>query len=195
MFKITCVLVIITISACIYPLIADEVQPVAIDATVTSFDSIPSTHAKDLYLIDTVEDTVLQRRTEGIVGATRVRRKKIAQIISAPLPALVVKNSLEGLLKDKELFAASVEEANYSLKINLYDFSLKETSDKVPQTMEANIALQLIIIDLKDNTPSGKFTIRSQNSKSALDTSKYAADILRGALESALKEIYQIISR
>ena len=182
-------------SAVLFQPAAKEVQPIAIDPTVSSFDSIQAGRNSHFYCIESVEDTVQKRATEGIVGYTRVRRKKMAPIISAPLPPLAVKQSLEALLKDKQFDAASAEEAEFHIKIRVFEFSLKEVSDKLPQNMEAKIALELIIIDNNDKTPAGKFVIRSQNSKSAVDTSKYAEEIMRGALESALAEIFQILSR
>jgi hypothetical protein len=61
--------------------------------------------------------------------------------------------------------------------------------------MEAKIALQLKLIDQQNEGTIKQFTIKSQNSKSTLDTSKHAESILRGALENTLKEIIQSITK
>ena len=168
---------------------AAPIQPIKINPTVKNFNSIPSISIGKTFFIGTVQDTSLQRDESGTVGATRVRRRKTAPIYCSPLPALAVKRSLESLLVTKGLNAEETSAADFTLQVLLFDFSLVETSKRVSQTMEATVAMQITVIANQDSSTAKQFTIRTQNSKSTMDTSKHAESVLRGALESALKEI------
>jgi hypothetical protein len=177
------------------PTYAAQVQPITINPTVKSFDSIPSVQTDLTFFVGTVQDTSLQRDTSGIVGSTRIRHRKMAPITCKPSPALVVKRSLEGLLEKKGLNAPSADSADFTIQILLYDFSLVETYKKLAQTMDANIAIEVTLIGRQDSSQKKQYIIRTQNSKSTIDTSKYAESILRGAIENAFKEILKNITR
>lgn len=181
--------------ASISPNFAKPVQPITIDPTVTDFDSIPSVTTERTFIVGTVQDTSIARDESGVVGSTRIRHRKMAPIICNPAPAIVVKRSVEGLLSKKGLKAEGMDTTASTLEILVFEFSLKETSKKMSQTMEANIVFQVTVINPADSTQAMKYIIKSQNAKSTLDTSKHAATILRGAIVSSLKELLKSIAR
>lgn len=55
--------------------------------------------------------------------------------------------------------------------------------------MTAEIALEVTLTDLQNGTIKQKFTVKTQNTYSTLDTSKHAGTVLKGALSEALREI------
>ncbi|MBN1308248.1 MAG: hypothetical protein JXA18_10050 [Chitinispirillaceae bacterium] len=179
----------------IVPVSSKPVEPVTIDPTVTTFDSIPSPATEKTFFVGTVQDTSIARDENGIVGFTRIRRRKMAPIVCDPSPAIVVKRSVDGLLSKKGLKAEDPADTASTLEILVLDFSLKETSKRMSQTMEANIVLQATVINPADSTGAVKYIIKSQSSKSTIDTSKYAEAILRSAVENALKELIKSITR
>jgi hypothetical protein len=91
--------------------------------------------------------------------------------------------------------AASADSSSYIVEVTIFDFRLEEISKKFSQTMNAYLVLQIALVNPTDEADSKQFVIKTQNSKSTLDTSKHAESILRGALESALKEILKSISK
>ena len=174
---------------------AKPVPPITIDPTVKAFDSIPKVQTELTFFVGTVQDTSLQRDETGNVGSTRVRRRKMAAIICDPSPAIVVKRSLEGLLTDRKMNAPVPDSADYTIRMLVLDFGLVESNKKLSQTMEANIAIDVSLISREDSTRVKQYIIKSQSSKSTIDTSKYTESILRGAVENALKEIIKSITR
>jgi hypothetical protein len=173
---------------------ASPVQPITINPTIKTFDSIPTFSTKRRFLVGTVQDSSIERDETGVVGATRIRRRKTAPIICTPLPALVIKRSLEGLLVKKGINTDATDSTGFTVRILLLDFSLTETSKRVSQTMNAAIAMQITLISQQDGKVARQFIVKCQNSKSTVDTTKHAEAILRGALESALKEILKNIA-
>jgi|GEM_PF-6693577 len=170
-------------------------RPVIIDPTVFAFDSIPPVETDLTFFIDTVQDTSQQRNTTAIVGTTRVRRMKMASIISDPPPAEVIKNSLVGLLGHHRLLAEKAEQASSIISIEILDCTLTETYSTISQTMTADISLRLTLRDRESPLDEKKYVIKSQNSKSSIDMSKHAGPILQEAVESALREILKTISK
>ena len=181
--------------ASISPISSKPIAPITINPTVTIYDSIPAAVTERTFFVGTVQDTSITRDENGIVGFTRIRRRKMAPIICDPSPAIVVKRSVDGLLKRKGLKAEDLANTASTLEILVFDFSLKETSKRMSQTMEANIVLQVTVINPADSTPAMKYIIKSQNTKSTFDTSRHAVTILRGAIETALKELIKSITR
>ena len=176
-------------------LAAKPVPPIKINPTVKAFDSIPKVQTERTFFVGTVQDTSLQRDETGVVGSTRIRRRKMATIVCNPPPAIVVKRSVEGLLINRGMKAPIPDSADYTIRMLVLDFGLAESIRKLSQTMEANIAIQVSLIGREDSTPVRQYIIKSQNSKSTIDTSKYAESILRGAVENALKELIKSITR
>ena len=174
---------------------AKPVPPITINPTVKTFDSIPKVQTERTFFVGTVQDTSLQRDETGKVGETRIRRRKMAPLLSDPPPAIVIKRSLEGLLINQELKASVPDSADYTIRLFILEFGLTESKRKLGQTMEANITIQVSLVSREDSTQIKQYTIKSQNSKSTIDTSKYAESILRGAVEDALKEIIKSITR
>lgn len=188
-------ILLLIISGCFGGSVAGKIQPVIINPTATSFDSLPSYQTDLTFFVEAINDTLPARAETGKVGETRVRRRKYAPIICKPLPQDVVKQSLESLFFNKGMKAPSADSCSYLLQATVFDFRLEEISKKLTQTMNAYLVLQVKLVNPSDTVDTRQFVIKTQNSKSTLDTSKHAEAILRGALESALKEILKNISK
>ena len=169
-------------------------QRYTIDPSVKNGNSFPAIPTSTRLFIGIVQDTS-QNRENGTIGYTRTGRKTKAPIICSPSPASVVKTSLESVLSQKGLLASDASSANYIVHIRILDFSLSETSKVLSQTMNALIKLEVRLVDPLDAAKVKEFVIESQNATSAMDTSKYSEATMRGALESALQEIFKSISR
>lgn len=61
--------------------------------------------------------------------------------------------------------------------------------------MDAHIKLDVKMVDPYSTENSKRLIVESQNSRSALDTSKHAQEVMRGALESVLLEAIQNLSK
>lgn len=171
-----------------------EITSIEIKPEFTAFDSLPSIKTNLRYKVVSVRDTSSERENKGIVGLTKISRKKSASIICKESPSTIFKKSLEGMLKSKGVATEESDSNTILIEIVILDFSIKESEKKFTQSMDANIEFELII-KYNNDTPERKFIIKSQNTKSALDTTKHAESVLRGALKDALQEIIKVINR
>jgi len=63
------------------------------------------------------------------------------------------------------------------------------------QTLSSRIKLEVKLIDPMDASRVRQFVVESENSQTALDTSKYVEDLSRDVIEEALKEIWKTINK
>jgi hypothetical protein len=174
---------------------SDTAAPIIIDPTVTVFDSIPKTATSRTFFLVSSDDTSVVRNSSGIVGSTRVRRGRHASIVCEPRPAAAMKTSVEGMLDARTCKATAAESATHLLAATVLECTMKETISGLSQTMVADIAVRITITDAADTTRTTSYVFRSRNSKSTIDTSKYAAWLLQSTIENALREIYTTITR
>lgn len=175
--------------------LAKETAPVTINPTVTTIDSTLSQSIAARIFINSVTDTSIERQQQGKVGETRKRRNSMAPVLSLPVPSVVVHTSLTTLLTACNAYAENEETADLVIDITILDFSLKETSKKLTQTMDASVKCSVKITDKNNASANRQFTVATQNTYSTIDTSKHAERILKGALIDALKEIKNNLPR
>ena len=63
------------------------------------------------------------------------------------------------------------------------------------QTIDGHVKLEVTLVDPFSAENTRRMMVESQNSKTAMDTSKYAEEVMRGALESALLEAIRSLSK
>jgi hypothetical protein len=160
---------------------------ISIDPIVVNYDSLPDLNKSILVNVGLVEDSTLN--TSGNIGQTRTGYKLYAPIVCKTSPALSTKKSLENMLSKKGIFASDPSAAKYVIDIVIRSFSLKETSKFLTQTMDASVKFEVTITDPLDASKKRKFSVETTNSKTALDTTKYAEEVIQTALRNVLLEI------
>ncbi|MCX7725384.1 MAG: hypothetical protein N2053_00895, partial [Chitinispirillaceae bacterium] len=121
---------VVTLSLSIY---SKEVTSIEIKPEFKAFDSIPSSKTDLRYILVNVKDTSSEREEKGIIGSTKISRKKSASIICKPSPSTIFKSSLEGMLKAKGLVAEEIDSNKILIEIVILDFSIKESEKKFTQ--------------------------------------------------------------
>jgi len=157
-----------------------------IDSTFVPFcDRLPPIK----FDVQSVIDESPSRDSSGIVGETRIRRNTMQSIICNPVPSEVVRRSLLAILSGCNNASDTGSEASSQISITIVEFSLKETSKRITQTMDASIILKVIVSSPAGTITPKQFTVSAGSSYTTLDTSKHSERILRQALSDALREI------
>ncbi|NLG17925.1 MAG: hypothetical protein GX556_11400 [Fibrobacter sp.] len=172
--------------------VSSKTAPIIIDPSLLAFDTFPSISSSVKFFVGTIQGTLIEGSTDTI-GFTRTGRKTKAPIICSPSSA--IKESLQELFSKKGALASEKSSATFVIQVDILDFQLKETSRFLSQTMDAHIKLDVKMVDPYSTENSKRLIVESQNSKSALDTSKHAQEVMRGALESVLLEAIQNLSK
>ncbi|HON10362.1 MAG TPA: hypothetical protein PLE24_05800 [Chitinispirillaceae bacterium] len=167
-------------------------QFLKIDPSLQSFDSFPNISSSVKFYVGTVYGSSDEEKMDTI-GFTRTGRKTKAPILcSSPLS---IKKSLQGLFSSKGVLAPDPSSSTFIIQVEIKDFSIKETSHALSQTIDGHVKLEVILVDPFSAENTRRMMVESQNSKTAMDTSKYAEEVMRGALESALLEAIRSLSK
>ncbi len=171
---------------------SSKTAPLIIDPSLFAFDTFPDISSSVKFFVETIQGTLIEGSTDTI-GFTRTGRKTKAPIICSPSNS--IKKSLQELFLKKGALASEKSSATFVIQVDILDFSIKETSRFLSQTMDAHIKLDVKMVDPYSTENSKRLIVESQNSRSALDTSKHAQEVMRGALESVLLEAIQNLSK
>lgn len=165
-----------------------------VNPTVTNFDSFPTLTTNAKWLVSSVEYNG-SLPDSGIIGYTRVGVKTTAPIICTPPLQNVLKKSLESLLQKKGVLSQDISTANFLIRMSILEFSLNEKSSILTQTMNSKIKIRVNLIDPLDAERVREFVVESESVQTALDTSKYAEDLVRSVIEDVLAVVWKTINK
>ncbi len=165
-----------------------------INPTVNSFDSFPSFSTTNRWFVGSIENLVVGQDS-SVLGYTRTGIKTKAPVLCSPSLEKAFRNSLFNLFNDKKVVSLDASAADFIVRVKILEFSLVEKNSFLTQTISAKIKLEVTQVDPLDTNRLLRFVVDSENSQTALDTSKYAESITRDVFTSALKEIWNTINR
>lgn len=171
----------------------DLSDPLVIEPTVINFDSIPEITKQTKIFIGSITDHTASQST-GIIGKTRTGIKTTAPIIIKPSLSESVHKSLELILQKKGNISTDASTATFVLDLVITDCTLIEKSAFLSQTMDAFLKIDVKLTDPLSADKVHSFTVKSENSTKAVDTSKYAEAVLKEAIGNAIAEIFRTIN-
>jgi hypothetical protein len=172
---------------------AEGQEPVVIDPTVTSYDSIPQVQIEQRFRVGRVIDSSSLGEKRR-VGTTRVRAEQVPVVLVAE-PAAVIENSFAGLLRKRGLAADRPDTLNYVLNIVIRDFSLTETSRFMRQTMDGAISMEVSVAVGVGYKPIRTFKVQSHYQRTAFDTTRHAEAVARSVLATAMAEVLKSLEK
>jgi hypothetical protein len=185
--KIPFFLIIIAIVSSSYPSNRYKDKYV-INPVSTNFDSFPPISSNLRYYVSYNEGP--SSPFDSIpCGFTRISIKKNAPIYCSPTISNAVKKSIESLFIRNKINSNDPTSANFVVKIKILHFSIEEKSYTFYQTMDCHLKFEVSFIDPFSTDHHTSFIVESSNSKTALDTSKHAENIIQGTIKNALLEI------
>ncbi|HEX2955475.1 MAG TPA: hypothetical protein VHO70_01515 [Chitinispirillaceae bacterium] len=170
--------------------VAGKKTPIEINTVLNQFDSIMIT---DTFSISLRNVSLVDSLKKRPVGITRTGRKTSAPLICNPSLDTALYLSLEGFLKNKHLAAQSAAPADFILDLTILNARVTEVSSGLTQTMSAQLTIEIQLINPNDTTNRKTFIIEAANSMETLDTTKKAATIIRGAIETFIQELVKSI--
>jgi hypothetical protein len=179
------------IFALVVTTIAGKQSPIEINTTLDQFDSIlitGTTHSiflRNVSLVDSIKNKPL--------GSTRTGRKTRAPLICKPSLDTAISSSLNSFLKDKHIAAQSETAADLIIDLSILNAKITEVSKGLTQTMSVQLTIEVKLINPADTSVKKTLVIESGNSMETLDTTKKAAQIVRGAIETFIQELVKSI--
>lgn len=176
----------------VFTIQAKKATSVTINPIITKVDSLPEIRGSLSIGIADIKDTFTQADS-FIIGNTRMGPKKNAPILCKTRPADIVKASLHNILNKRT--STDNSQGNFTISIVLNNFSLKETYGKVTQTLTGSVSMTVTFQNSVDTTQRKVFTVNSEKTRQALDTTKFAETVLRAALENCFIEMINTLNR
>lgn len=170
--------------------IAGKQSPIEINTILTQYDSIMITDTLKIALRNvSLADSIKGKP----VGITRTGRKTNAPLICKPSLDTALSLSLRGFLKNKHMAAQSESTADFVMDLSILNAKITEVSTGLTQTMSAQLTIEVKLINPADTTTKKTVVIEASNSMETLDTTKKAAQIFRGTIETFIQELVKSI--
>jgi len=195
MFKINVVVSIIFMCILSTWLCAEDLtKPIIIDPDVSQDTARFVQKITGLFYADTVID---KRNNAGSdsVGITRTGRNIYASLVCKNRPDTVLAKSFRKMFSDVSALAKTRDSAVFRIRAELLTFDIKETNKFLSQEMEATVKIGVTVKHAPNDSVVKQFSVTSQNVKKAIDTTRYAQNVLQQALRDCLQNILQTISQ
>lgn len=165
-----------------------ENDPVKFDPTVEKLDEAVEVKTGKKFYVGKVINGCEGGDTAA-AGYTRTGLRALSPLLSDPAPAVVAKNSIINVLKDKKIYTSDPSSANYTIEATVLKYKLEEESKFLHQTMKSTVAIEVKITDPYDTTKVHKFKVESLGERTAFDTTKHAGSVMRQALQGVITEV------
>jgi len=173
---------------------AEKAQtPIVIKPLVTIFDSIPKLNEGIKLYPQSFIDTTPSKES-GILGATRTGIKKTSPIVAKPSLVESFRSSFQSLLESRGNYSPDASVASYTIDIKIIECTITEKSAGLSQTMTAMMKVEVRLAPPLDNSKARTFTVEGQNSRTSMDTSKFAERIMRDTFINIFMEIIKVIN-
>lgn len=172
-------------------LYAGEVgAPVQIDPSIQDYQHI---FAHKLTKKFVVGDVVDKRKNAGsdTVGETRTGRFTMSALLCNPLPSAILQRSLGGMFRELDALAEDKKSADFQIDAEMLELTVEETNKVFSQQIKARIKFRVKVRAAASGALVNQFVIRAENSRSALNTTPFAATVARNAMVSGLHDLLE----
>jgi hypothetical protein len=163
----------------------DRTLPVLIDPTVQSYDGLFSRKLSAKFFVGEVFDNRANPASDTL-GMTRTGRKSSAPVVTRLSPPAVLKNSIQGMFRELAALSEERSGATYVVEAELHSFDIFETNHGLSQEIRAVLTFRVKIKNAATNDLVKQFVITSENTRKALDTTKFAETVATNAVISGL---------
>jgi hypothetical protein len=171
----------------------DLTAPVLIDPTIQSYDGLFSRKLSVKYFVDEVADNRPNAPTDTL-GTTRTGRNTSAPLVTRLGPSTLLRNSIQGMFRDMSVLTDERIDATYAVQAEVLLFEITETNKGLLQEIKAALGYRVKIRRLADNEVVRQFIITSEDTRKALDTTKFAETVASNALMNGLIRLMQDLS-
>jgi hypothetical protein len=176
------------------PLIAEDLaSPVFIDPTVQSYSGFFSRKLPAKFFVDEVIDKRSNAPSDTL-GMTRTGKNSSAPLVTRLSPSALLKNSILGTFRELSVLSDERIDATYAVEAEMLLFEITETSKGFSQEIKAMVGFRVKIKRVADNELIRQFIITSEDSRKALDTTKFAQTVASNALISGLLRMVENLS-
>jgi hypothetical protein len=171
----------------------DRTSLVFIDPTIQSYDGLFSRKLSVQFYVGEIIDKRANAPSETL-GVTRTGRNSSAPIVTRVTPAALLKNSIEGMLRELTAFSKEKSGATYMIQVEVLSFEIIETSKTFSQEIRAKLAFRVKIRSAANDELLKQFIITSEDARKALDTTKFAGTVASNAILNGLVDMLESLS-
>ena len=166
----------------------DTGAPVVIDPSIQNYSGLFSQKLVKKYVIGEVID---KRKNAGsdTVGATRTGRFVTSPLLCKPLPTAVLLNSLTGMFRELGVLAEEKNAADFQIDAELLDYTVEETNKVFSQQIKATVKFRVKVRTAASGALVNQFVIKSEDARSAVDTTPFAVKVTKNAIVAALQNL------
>jgi hypothetical protein len=171
-------------SVCLFavPIIAEDLaSPVFIDPTIQSYSGFFSRKLPAKFFVDKVIDKRPNAPSDTL-GMTRTGKNSSAPIVTRLTPSALLENSIQGAFRELSVLTDERIDATYAVQAEMLLFEITEASKGISQEIKAMVGFRVKVIRVADNEQVRQFIITSEDSRKALDTTKFAQAVATNAL-------------
>jgi hypothetical protein len=164
------------------PLIAEDLtSPVFIDPTIQSYSGFFSRKLPAKFFVDEVIDKRANAPSDTL-GLTRTGKNSSAPLVTRLTPSALLKNSFQGMFRELSVLSDERIDAAYAVQAEMLLFEITEKSKGISQEIKAMVGFRVKVMRVADNELVRQFIITSEDSRKALDTTKFAQTVASNAL-------------
>ena len=171
----------------------DMGAPVSMAPTIQDYSKLFSQKLSKKFAIGDIVDKRINFGSDS-VGETRTGRFTMSALLCKPAPGAILQQSLAGMLRELGVLSEDKKDAEFQIDAELLDYSLEETNKVFSQQIKATIKVRVIIHAAATGALVNQFVIRAEDSRSALDTTPFAARTATNAMISALQNLLESLA-
>ena len=171
----------------------DRTSPVFIDPTIQSYDGLFSHKLSTQFFVGEVIDKRADVPSDTL-GMTRTGRNSSAPIVTRVTPAALLKNSIEGMLRELSALSTEKSGAAYMIQAEVLSFEIIETNKTFSQEIRAKLGFRVKIRSAANDELLKQFIITSEDVRKALDTTKFAETVASNAILTGLVNMLESLA-
>jgi hypothetical protein len=163
-------------------------DPVVIDPSIQNYSGLFSQKLAKKYVIDEVID---KRKNAGsdTIGATRTGRFVTSPLLCRPLPTAVMLNSLTGMFRELGVLAEDKSAADFLIDVEVLECTVEEMNKVFSQQIKATLKFRVKVRTAASGALVNQFVIKSEDARSAVDTTPFAVKVTTNAVVAALQNL------
>ena len=162
--------------------------PVVIDPSIQNYSGLFSQKLVKKYVLGEVTD---KRKNAGsdTVGTTRTGRFVTSPLLCRPVPTAVMLNSLTGMFRELGVLAEEKGAADFQIDVELLDCTVEEMNKVFSQQIKATLKIRVNVRTAASGALVNQFVIKSEDARSAVDTTPFAVKVTTNAVVTALQDL------
>jgi hypothetical protein len=168
----------------------DTGTPVVIDPGIQNYGGLFSQKLAKKFVIGDITD---KRKNAGsdTVGATRTGRFVTSPLLCKPLPSAILLNSLAGMFRELGVLVEEKSAADFQIDAELLEYTVEEMNKVFSQQIKATIKFRVKVRTAASGALVNQFVIKSEDARSAVDTTPFAVKVATNAVVSALQNLLE----